>query len=74
MIEIIRTSIQFKNPTIGQPTRAVAEHFYARRITARVNGEERAFRYMADELPFLSDELDMIAAIQNQLNAEANAE
>lgn len=68
MIEIIRTSIQFKNPTVGQPTRSVAEHYYARRIFARVNGkEEQLFRFMADELAFESEEVDMIAAIKLKL-------
>lgn len=64
------SKLQFKNPVIGQPTRAVEEHYYARRIVAIVDGEERQFRFTKDELPFLATEEDMIIAIENKLNAE----
>lgn len=68
---ILKSShLQFKNPVLGQPTRAVEEHYYARRIVAIVDGEERQFRFMADELPFYATEDDMILAIENQLNKE----
>ena len=69
-IEIIRTTILFKNPIIGKPTYSIPDHYYARRIFATVDGgEERLFRFMANELPFEADEFDMIVAIKAQLEA-----
>ncbi|MEK5530642.1 hypothetical protein MKX79_14850 [Viridibacillus sp. FSL R5-0468] len=74
-ITLKESKIQFKNPVIGQPTRAVEEHYYARRIVAIVDGAARQFRFMANELPFVADEEDMIRAIELQLNKEqTNAE
>lgn len=68
---IIKSSnIQFKNPQIGQPTRAVEEHYNGRRITALVDGEERLFRFKKDELAFDVDEDDMILAIEQRLSNE----
>lgn len=62
---IIKSSaIQFKNPQIGQPTRAVPEHYNGRRITAQVDAEERMFRFTKDELPYEADEVDMEEAIE----------
>ena len=71
-MEIIITNsiIQFRNPQIGQPTRAVAEHYYGRRIIALVDGEERMFRFKKDELAFDVDEEDMIRAIKQRLLEE----
>jgi hypothetical protein len=66
---IIKSSnIQFKNPQIGQPTRAVEEHYNGRRITALVDGGEQLFRFKKDELAFDADEDDMILAIEQRLN------
>lgn len=65
---IIKSVIQFKNPVIGQPTRAVAEHYNGRRITASVDGEEQIFRFTKDELAFDVTEEDMILTIQNRLS------
>jgi len=65
---IVSSSIQFKNPQIGQPTRAVAEHYNGRRIIALVDGEEQMFRFKKDELPFDVDEDDMILAIEQRLS------
>ena len=68
---IIKSSnIQFRNPQIGQPTRAVEEHYNGRRITALVDGEERLFRFKKDELAFEVDEDDMILAIEQRLSNE----
>ncbi len=67
-IIIKSSSIQFKNPQIGQPTRAVEEHYNGRRITALVDGEEQMFRFKKDELAFDVDEEDMILAIEQRLN------
>lgn len=62
---IIKTSkLQFKNPQIGQTTRAVVEHYNGRRIVADVNGEERLFRFKPDELPFHADEEEIEIAIR----------
>lgn len=74
-MEIIlkESKIQFKNPVIGQPTRAIEAHYYARRITALVDGVERQFRFMANELPFDATEDDMILAIENYIiNEQSN--
>ena len=68
MIIIKSSNIQFKNPQIGQPTRAVEEHYNGRRITALVDGEEQLFRFKKDELAFDVDEDDMILAIEQRLN------
>mgnify|MGYP001361953999 FL=1 len=67
-IIIVSSHIQFKNPLIGQPTRAVEEHYYGRRIRALVDGEERLFRFTKNELAFDVDEEDMILAIERRLN------
>jgi hypothetical protein len=72
-IVLKESKLQFKNPVIGQPTRAVEEHYYARRIVAYVDGEEKMFRFMANELPFTSTEDDMISTITAQLE-EKNAD
>ena len=69
-IIITNSNIQFKNPQIGQPTRAVEEHYNGRRITALVDGEERLFRFKKDELAFDVDEDDMILAIEQRLSNE----
>lgn len=68
---IIKSSnIQFKNPQIGQPTRAVEEHYNGRRIIADVDGEERMFRFKKEEMPFLIDEDGMIGLIEQRVLAE----
>lgn len=67
-IVLKESKIQFKNPVIGQPTRAVEEHYYARRIIALVESNERQFRFMANEIPFAATEDDMISAIETQLS------
>ncbi len=65
---IIRSSsIQFKNPQIGQPTRAVEEHYNGRRIVADVDGEERLFRFKKDEMPFAIDEDEMVELIKQRV-------
>lgn len=65
-IIIVTSSIQFKNPKIGQPTRAVADHYNGRRITALVDGKEKFYRFKKDELLFDVDEEDMINAIEQR--------
>lgn len=68
---IIKSSnIQFKNPQIGQPTRAVEEHYNGRRIIADVDGEERMFRFKKEEMPFICDEDEMIELIEQRVLAE----
>lgn len=69
-IIIKESKIQFKNPTIGQPTRAVEEHYNGRRIIADVNGEEKMFRFKKDEMPFIVDEDEMVLAIEQRLVEE----
>mgnify|MGYP001489827749 FL=1 len=68
---IIKSSnIQFKNPNIGQPTRAIPEHYNGRRIIAMVNDEERMFRFKKEEMPFLIDEDEMIELIEQRILEE----
>lgn len=73
-IYIKSSSIQFKNPQIGQPTRAVEEHYNGRRIIADVNGEERLFRFKKEEMPFLIDEDEMIELIRQKIEEENQEE
>ena len=68
---IIKSSnIQFKNPQIGQPTRAVEEHYNGRRIIADVDGKERMFRFKKEEMPFMVDEDEMIELIRQKIEKE----
>lgn len=68
---IIKSSnIQFRNPQIGQPTRAVEEHYNGRRIIADVDGEERMFRFKKEEMPFVINEDEMIELIEQRVLAE----
>lgn len=69
-IFIRESKIQFKNPQIGQPTRAVEEHYNGRRIIADVDGEERVFRFKKEEMPFICDEDKMIELIEQRVLAE----
>ena len=73
-IIIKSSSIQFKNPQIGQPTRAVEEHYNGRRIIAMVNDEERMFRFKKDEMPFIIDEDGMIELIRQKIEEENQEE
>lgn len=69
-ILIKESKIQFRNPNIGQPTRAVEEHYNGRRIIADVDGEERMFRFKKEEMPFICDEDEMIELIEQRVLAE----
>lgn len=69
-IFIKESKIQFRNPNIGQPTRAVEEHYNGRRIIADVDGEEKVFRFKKDEMPFLIDEDGMIELIRQKIEEE----
>ena len=69
-IIIKSSSIQFKNPQIGQPTRAVEEHYNGRRIIAMINDEERMFGFKKDEMPFVIDEDGMIELIRQKIEEE----
>ena len=72
---IIKSSnIQFKNPNIGQPTRAIPEHYNGRRIIADVDGEERMFRFKKEEMPFVIDENGMIELIRQKIEEENQEE
>jgi len=65
---IIKSSnIRFRNPNVGQPTRAIEEHYYGRRIIAEIDGVERVFRFTKDEMPFVADEEEMIALIRQKI-------
>ena len=69
-IFIKSSSIQFRNPNIGQPTRAIPEHYNGRRIIAMVNDEERMFRFKKDEMPFIVNEDEMIELIRQKIEEE----
>ena len=69
-IIIKESKIQFRNPNIGQPTRAVEEHYNGRRIIVDVDGEERMFRFKKEEMPFICDEDEMIELIEQRILAE----
>lgn len=69
-IVIKSSNIQFKNPQLGQPTRAVREHYNGRRIIAVVDDKERVFRFKKDEMPFMIDEDEMIDIIAQKLQKE----
>jgi len=73
-IIIKSSSIQFKNPNIGQPTRAIPEHYNGRRIIADVDGEERMFRFKKEEMPFICDEDEMIELIRQKIEEENQEE
>ena len=73
-IYIKSSSIQFKNPNIGQPTRAIEEHYNGRRIIADVDGEERMFRFKKDEMPFVIDEDEMVILIRQKIEEENQEE
>ena len=72
-IFIKESRIQFKNPQIGQPTRAIEEHYNGRRIIADVDGKERMFRFKKDEMPFIIDEDGMINLIRQRLEENKDA-
>lgn len=67
MIIIKTSTIQFKNPQIGQPTRAIQEHYNGRRVEAIVDGEEQMFRFKKDELAFDADEEAIELAIRDKI-------
>lgn len=69
-IFIKSSAIQFKNPTTGQPTRAVKEHYNGRRITVDIDGEDRMFRFKKEEMPFICDEDEMVELIERMVLAE----
>ncbi len=72
---IIKSSnIQFKNPQVGQPTRAVEEHYNGRRIIADVDGEEMMFRFKKEEMSFNIDEDEMIELFEQRIILEQNKE
>lgn len=67
MISIIESKISFKNPSIGQPARAIEGHYNGRRIIADINGQRQAFRFKKNEMPFSVTEDEMIAEIEKRL-------
>lgn len=69
-IIIKESKIQFKNPQVGQPTRAIEEHYNGRRIIADVDGEEEMFRFKKEEMPFIVGEDEMIGLIEQRVLAE----
>lgn len=69
-IMIKSSNIRFRNPNVGQPTRAIEEHYYGRRIIAEIDGVERVFRFTKDEMPFVIDEEEMIDLIEQRLQEE----
>ncbi|WP_368653778.1 hypothetical protein AB4Y30_01580 [Ornithinibacillus sp. 4-3] len=69
-IIIERTSIQWKSPVPGTPTRRVPDHYYGRTIHALVDGGENVYRLKPDEIPLEATEEDMISVIEQRLIEE----
>lgn len=69
-IIIIESKIRFKNPNVGQRTRAIEEHYNGRRIRALVDGEEKMFRFTKSELTFTAEESDIEEAILNNIQRD----
>jgi len=67
---IVSSSVLFKNPHVGQPSRAIEDHYYGRRISAFVDGKRRMFRFDSTELSFEADEEEMEVAIVLRLKEE----
>lgn len=67
MIIVKRSSIQFRNPETGQPTRSVEQHYDGRVITASLNGEETILRFKKNEMPFNVTEEEMVRIIGESL-------
>ncbi|MFD2133770.1 hypothetical protein ACFSKI_21385 [Pseudogracilibacillus auburnensis] len=57
-IIIERTSIQWKSPVLGTPTRRAPEHYFGRTIHALVHGEDKIYRLKPDEIPLEATEED----------------
>lgn len=73
---IKESKIQFRNPQIGQPTRAVEEHYNGRRIVALIDGEEKMYRLKKDDIGFYADEGEMMGAVlrKEENNSKKGAE
>lgn len=69
MIIIKESKILFKNPIVGQATRATVEHYNGRTVKYLVDGEEKLIRFKADELAFDVTEEQIETAIQNKLTS-----
>lgn len=67
MITITESKILFKNPSVGQVTKAIEEHYNGRRVVAMVDEERKLFRFDKEELAFTATESDMETAIQAKL-------
>lgn len=65
-IIVQESKIQFRNPNIGQPTKAITEHYNGRRIIANVDGEQKMYKFSKEELLFEATEDDMILAIEQK--------
>lgn len=68
-VYIKSSKIRFRNPNVGQPTRAIEDHYIGRRVIADVGGEEQSFTFTNTELPFNADESEIISAIEQKQNA-----
>lgn len=66
MITIVESKILFKNPTVGQVTKAIEAHYNGRRIIAMVGDERKTFRFEKEELLFEATEEQMIEKIQQE--------
>lgn len=67
-INIKSSVIQFRNPQIGQPTRAVVEHYYGRRVIANIDGTDQTYKFVPSELHFEATEEEIIMAINLKIN------
>lgn len=70
-IIIMESKMQFKSPYIGQPSRAVEEHYFGRRVLASVGGEMNQYHFKANEIPFAAEYDDIVHAIRDRITPEA---
>lgn len=72
MIIIKSSNIQFKNPVIGEPTRAVKEHYNGRRVVALIDEEKDVFQFTKDEVSFEASEVTIIEKIREKRKTSNN--
>ncbi|MFD2129956.1 hypothetical protein ACFSKI_01620 [Pseudogracilibacillus auburnensis] len=69
-IIIERTSIQWKSPIPGTPTRRVPDHYFGRNVHALVDGEENIYRLKPKDIALEATEEDMINVVKTIVDNE----
>lgn len=73
-IIILNSSVQFKNPILGQPSVACKDHYNGRSIRASIDGKEGLYWFDKEELPFAVNINEMTAAIKKKVEEKGNDE